>query len=118
VESQGDTEALNFTNEVGPDGAGTEPGTNETPDKPMATLGAEPRKRKADRKERSLEEKEGLLEVMNKVAKSMTAGSSAGNDYSMKRSRLGEQRKAETESHMKLLSQKRELLEPGLSADP
>jgi hypothetical protein len=35
---------------------------------------------------------------MSKVAESMTAGSSATNDYSMKRSRLGEQRKAETES--------------------
>jgi hypothetical protein len=54
---------------------------------------------------------------MNKVAESMTAGSSAANDYSMKRSRLGEQRKAETESLMKLLSQKRDLRETGLSAE-
>jgi hypothetical protein len=54
---------------------------------------------------------------MNKVAESMTAGSSADKEYSMKRPRLGEQRKAETESPMKLLSQKRDLRETGLSAE-
>jgi hypothetical protein len=58
-----------------------------------------------------------LLEVMNKVAESMTVESSAGSDYSMKPSRLGEQRKAETESLMKLLSPKRDLRETGLSAE-
>jgi hypothetical protein len=55
--------------------------------------------------------------VMHKVAESMTAGGSASNDYSEKRSRLGVHRKAETEGLMKLLSQKRELRESGLSEE-
>jgi hypothetical protein len=83
----------------------------------MSTLSARPRKRKADKGERGLDEEEGLIEVMNKVAESMTAGSSAENDYSMKHSHLGEQRKAETESLMKRFSQKRDLRETGLSAE-
>jgi hypothetical protein len=44
----------------------------------------------------------------------MTAGSNAGNKSSTKRSRLGKQRKNETDSLVKLLSQKRELRESGL----
>jgi hypothetical protein len=40
-------------------------------------------------------EEEDLLKVMNKVAESTTAGSSAENNFSTKRSRLGEQRKAD-----------------------
>jgi hypothetical protein len=112
-----DTEVLNFTNKIAPEGARIELGANESPDKPISTLSARPRKRKADKGERGLDEEEGLLDVMNKVAESMPAGSSAANDYSMKRSRLGEQRKAETESLMKLLSQKRDLRETGLSAE-
>jgi hypothetical protein len=58
-----------------------------------------------------------LLEVINRVAESMTAGSSADNGYSEKRSRLGAHRKAEIESLMKLLSQKCELRESGLSVE-
>jgi hypothetical protein len=54
---------------------------------------------------------------MNKEVESMTAGSSADNGYSEKRSHLGAHRKAETESLMKLLSQRRELRESGLSEE-
>jgi hypothetical protein len=78
---------------------------------------ARPKKRKAEERDRGMGEEEDLLKVMNKVAESMTAGSSAENNYSTMRSRLGEQRKAETESLMKLLSQKREIRESGLSAE-
>jgi hypothetical protein len=89
-----DTDALNFTNKIVPEGARIKLGANESPYKPMSTLSARPRKRKADKVERGLDKEEGL-QVMNKVAESMISGSSADNDYSMKRSRLGEQRKAE-----------------------
>jgi hypothetical protein len=47
----------------------------------------------------------------------MTAGSSADNGYSVKRSHLGAHQKAETESLVKTLSQKRELRESGLSQE-
>jgi hypothetical protein len=112
-----DTEALNFTTKVAPAGARIELGTKESPDVPTSTLSARPRKRKRDQGECGLGDEQSLLEVMNKLAESMTAGSSDGNDYSTKRSRLGEQHKVETESLMKLLSQKRELRETGLSEE-
>jgi hypothetical protein len=54
---------------------------------------------------------------MNRVSESMTAGSRADNGYSEKRSRVGAHRKAETESLMKLLSQKREIRESVLSEE-
>jgi hypothetical protein len=112
-----DTEALNFTTKIAPEGARIELGARESPDKPTSSLSTRPRKRKADQKGRGTGEEERLLDVMNKVAESITAGSSAGNDYSTKRSRLGEQRKAETQGLVNLLSQKRELRESGLSAE-
>jgi hypothetical protein len=112
-----DTDALNFTNKIAQEGARIELGANGSPEKPMSTLSARPRKQNADKGERGLDEEEGLIEVMNKVAESMTARSNEENDYSMKRSHLGEQRKAETESLMKSFSQKRDLRETGLSAE-
>jgi hypothetical protein len=54
---------------------------------------------------------------MNRLAESMTAGSTAENGHSEKSSRRGAHRKAETESLMKLLSQKRKLRESGLSEE-
>jgi hypothetical protein len=112
-----DTDACNFTTKIAPECARIELGTKGSPDIPTSTPSARPRKRKAERGECGLGDEESLLEVMNKVAESMTAGSSAGNDFSTKRSRLGEQRKTETESLVKLLSQKRELRESGLAAE-
>ena len=56
---------------------------------------------------------------MQKVAESMTHEEKSVRGTSEKRSRIGEHRKAETESLMKLLSHKRELRESGLlSEDP
>jgi hypothetical protein len=112
-----DTEALNFTTKIAPEGVRIELGSKESPDTPTPTLSARPKKRKHEKGIHSQSDDGNLLEVMNKVAESMTAGSSADNGYSEKRSRLGAHRKAETESLMKLLSQKRELRESGLSEE-
>ena len=116
VESGEDTEALNFTSKIAPESARIELGTSEIPEAPMSTLGARRRRHKAEKGERSIDE-EGLLDVMNKVAESMTAEISEDNDYSMKRSRLDEQRKAQIESLRKTFSQKRQLHESGLPAE-
>jgi hypothetical protein len=112
-----DTEALNFTTKIAPEGARIELGSKESADTPKSTLISRPRKRKQEHEGPSHSTEESLLDVMHKVAESMTAGGSASNDYSEKRSRLGVHRKAETEGLMKLLSQKRELRESGLSEE-
>jgi hypothetical protein len=80
-------------------------------DTPTPILSERPNNRKHEKNIRNQSDDGNLLEVMNRVAESITAGSSADNGYSEKRSRLGAHRKAETESLMKLLSQKRELSE-------
>jgi hypothetical protein len=72
-------------------------------------------KRKHEQGIRNQSDYGSLLEVMNKVAESTNVESGADIGYSEKWSRLGAGRKAETESLVKLLSQKRELRESGLS---
>jgi hypothetical protein len=44
-----DTEALNFTKMVAPEGMCIALGTNESPEKPMLILGERPRRFKADK---------------------------------------------------------------------
>jgi hypothetical protein len=83
--------------------------TDESPVKPISTLGTRRRKCNEYKGERGLYGEEMLLDLMKRVAESMTAESSADNNYSIKRSRLGEQRKAETESIINFLSQKRDI---------
>jgi hypothetical protein len=116
-EQDEDTEALNFTTKIAPEGVRIELGSEASTDTPAPIVSASPSKRKNERGIRSQSEDGSLLEVMNKVAESMTAGSSAENGYSEKRSRLGAHRKAETDRLMMLISQKRELRESGLSEE-
>jgi hypothetical protein len=72
-EQEEDMEALNFTTKIAPEDARIELGSRESPDIPRSTLSARPRKRKVERGERFTRDEKGLLEVMNKVAESMTA---------------------------------------------
>jgi hypothetical protein len=112
-----DMDALKFATKIAPACARIELGTKESSDIPSSTLRARPKKRKVEERECGMGEEEDLLQVMNKAAESMTAGSSAENIYSTKRWGLGEQRKTETKSLLKLLSQMREIRESGLSAE-
>jgi hypothetical protein len=108
-------ESFNFVTKIAPEDVRIELGSKESLDTPMQTLSARYRKRKHEQGIRDQSDDGSLLEVMNKVAESMTVGSSADNGYSEKRSGLGAHRKAETERLVKLFSQKRELRESGTS---
>jgi hypothetical protein len=110
-------EALNFTTKIALEVVRRELGSKESPDTPTPILSARPSKRKHEKNIRHQGDNGNLIEVMNRVADSITAGSSADNGYSEKRSRLGAHRKVETESLVKLPSQKRELHESGLSEE-
>ena len=114
-----DKEALNFTTKIAAEGVRIELGSTDSPDTPASTLSSKPRKRNYKKGLRSASDEEGILQVMQKVAESRKHEEKSVRGTSEKRSRIGEHRKAETESLMKLLSQKRELRESGLlSEDP
>jgi hypothetical protein len=87
-ESDEDKEALNFTTKIAAECVIIELGSKDSPDTPASTLSSTTRKRKCEKGVRSASDEEVILQVMRKVAESMSHEGNPVCGTSEKRSRI------------------------------